>query len=89
MDVQAFSLRAEIDSYFLPSMMDSLNLLVDLQTPCDMDLNPPPAGASIASAAELRRCQSSTPLVAVDRHPCRKGEFMSVIVRWLLVAAPV
>lgn len=79
MDIQAFSLRAEIYSYFLPSMMNSLNMLVDLQTPCDMDFNPPPAGASIASAAELRRCQSSAPLVAVGRHPCRKGEFMSVI----------
>lgn len=64
-------------------------MLVDLKSPCDVDLNPSFGRVSFASTGELGRGQGATPLIIGEWRGCRKGEFVGVIVGWLLVAAPV
>lgn len=89
MDLQAFSLGAEIDSYFLLGMMDCLGMLVDLEGPCDVNFNAALGRGRVAGAAELGRSQRAASLITADHRPCRKGELMRVLSFWLLVATPV
>lgn len=70
-------------------MMNSLNMLIDLKSLCDMDLDPALGRLRVGIAAELRRGQGAASLAIADCKACGKGELMSVIVGWLLVAAPV